>query len=66
MANTSILVAFKRFWQHTVAALNNKADMSHTHSVKDVKLQCGIDYGTLEEMNALENPTEGQVFFVEV
>lgn len=26
MANTSILNAFERMWQHTVAALNNKSD----------------------------------------
>lgn len=31
MANASILAAFERFWQHTVAALGNKADASHTH-----------------------------------
>ena len=66
MANKSISDAFKRFWQHTVAALGNKADVNHIHSAKDVKLQRGIDYGTLEEMNALEKPTEGQIFFVEV
>lgn len=28
MANTSILNAFERMWQHTVAALNNKSDKS--------------------------------------
>lgn len=31
MTNTSILNAFKRFWQHIVAALSNKSDIGHTH-----------------------------------
>lgn len=32
MANTSILAAFERMWQHTVALLGSKSDISHTHS----------------------------------
>jgi hypothetical protein len=39
MANASILAAFERFWQHTVAALSKKADVNHLHSylaTKDV------------------------------
>lgn len=31
MANTSILAAFERMWQHTTAALGEKSDTSHTH-----------------------------------
>lgn len=34
MANTSILAAFERMWQHVVAALGNKSDISHTHDDK--------------------------------
>ena len=33
MANTSILAAFERMWQHVVAALGNKADTGHGHNV---------------------------------
>lgn len=32
MANTSILAAFERMWQHIVAALGDKSDISHIHS----------------------------------
>lgn len=32
MANTSILSAFERMWQHVVAALGNKADIEHSHN----------------------------------
>lgn len=31
MANQSILAAFERLWQHTVAMLGNKSDVSHNH-----------------------------------
>lgn len=31
MANTSILAAFERMWQHVVAALGNKSDINHSH-----------------------------------
>ncbi len=31
MANTSILVAFERMWQHVVSALSGKSDISHSH-----------------------------------
>lgn len=32
MANTSILAAFERMWQHIVTALANKSDVGHIHS----------------------------------
>jgi hypothetical protein len=32
MANTSILAAFDRMWQHVVSALNKKSDISHNHN----------------------------------
>lgn len=32
MANKSILAAFERMWQHIVAALGTKSDVSHTHN----------------------------------
>lgn len=32
MANTSILSAFERMWQHITTALNNKSDISHNHN----------------------------------
>jgi hypothetical protein len=31
MANTSILAAFERMWQHVVAVLGSKADINHNH-----------------------------------
>lgn len=31
MANTSILAAFERMWQHIVVALSSKSDKDHTH-----------------------------------
>lgn len=31
MANQSIRAAFERMWQHVVAALSNKSDISHVH-----------------------------------
>lgn len=36
MANTSILAAFERMWQHIVVALGSKADASHTHSFDEM------------------------------
>lgn len=35
MANTSILVAFERMWQHVAFALSNKSDVNHTHEDLD-------------------------------
>lgn len=32
MANSSIFTAFERMWLHIVAALGNKADLSHDHN----------------------------------
>lgn len=31
MANTSILNAFERMWQHVVVALGKKSDLNHNH-----------------------------------
>lgn len=31
MANTPIYAAFERMWQHVIAALGNKSDVSHNH-----------------------------------
>lgn len=36
MANTSILAAFERMWQHVVAALANKSDTNHVHIASEV------------------------------
>ena len=38
MANTSILAAFERMWQHTVAALGNKANVDHSHTLEIIFL----------------------------
>lgn len=35
MANTSILAAFERMWQHIVVALSEKSNINHTHEVDD-------------------------------
>ena len=32
MANTSILAAFERMWQHVVVALGSKSDLDHDHN----------------------------------
>ena len=32
MANTSILAAFERMWQHVTAALGSKSDFNHNHN----------------------------------
>lgn len=42
MANTSILAAFERMWQHVVAALDNKSDSGHTHT--NATLGQGVGY----------------------
>lgn len=33
MANTSILAAFERMWQHVTSALANKSDINHVHEL---------------------------------
>lgn len=48
MANSSILAAFERMWQHVVAALVNKADINHSHD--DVYKKNEID-STLNTIN---------------
>ena len=32
MANTSILAAFERMWQHVISAIGTKSDLNHTHN----------------------------------
>lgn len=32
MANTSILAAFERMWQHVTAAIGSKSDLNHNHN----------------------------------
>lgn len=39
MANTSILAAFERMWQHVVAALSNKADTADLDNAVSQKSQ---------------------------
>lgn len=36
MANSSILAAFERMWQHVAAKIGTKADIEHTHDWEDV------------------------------
>ena len=36
MANKSILDAFERFWQHTIALVGTKADLSHIHNASSI------------------------------
>ena len=47
MANTSILAAFERMWQHVVVALSGKADKEHTHNAEDI-IGLDIDGGSGE------------------
>lgn len=42
MANTSILAAFERMWQHVVAALSNKADTADVDNAIAQKSQVQI------------------------
>lgn len=44
MANTSILNAFERMWQHVVAALSNKSDKDHKHSLDDINSTSSKQY----------------------
>ena len=32
MSNMSLIAAFERMWQHIVALVDTKADVSHTHN----------------------------------
>ena len=32
MANTSILAAFERMWQHVITLVSNKSDSNHNHN----------------------------------
>lgn len=43
MANTSLLSAFERMWQHIITIVNSKADKSHEHT------------DTLSDINSLQN-----------
>lgn len=46
MANSSILAAFERMWQHIAVALNNKSDANHSH---------GDIYAAKDELTAVSN-----------
>ena len=52
MANTSILAAFERMWQHVVNALNDKSDISHKHTLKDLGVSA-----TATELNYVDGVT---------
>ena len=56
MANTSILAAFERMWQHVVAVVGNKADVTHTHDVEDIDMSTFRVYagGTVGEYATAE------------
>ena len=48
MANTSILAAFERMWQHVANALSAKSDTGHKHDISDVEdLQSTLDNKTV-------------------
>lgn len=53
MANASIFNAFKRMWQHTVAALNNKIDShnSSTSAHTDIRNLANSKLGSSSEIN---------------
>jgi hypothetical protein len=50
MANTSILNAFERMWQHITIALNNKSDANHNHD--------DVYYQKVEIDNKLESKAD--------
>lgn len=53
MANSSILAAFERMWQHVVVALDNKSDLNHGHEVLTIKGNgTTIDGGTYDGSSA--------------
>lgn len=60
MANTSILAAFERMWQHVVAAISGKSDINHTHD--DMYYTEAEMDSKLDTVNAsISNITSGSV-----
>lgn len=60
MANTSILAAFERMWQHVVAATSGKSDINHTHD--DIYYTEAEMDSKLDTVNAsISNITSGSV-----
>lgn len=43
MANTSILAAFERMWQHVLALVGNKANIDHTHETANGGVALGTE-----------------------
>lgn len=60
MANTSILAAFDRMWQHVVAIVSNKSDQDHNHDDM-YYTEAEMDY-KLDTVNAsITNITNGTI-----
>lgn len=54
MANTSILAAFERMWQHVANALSGKSDISHNH---DERYYTGAEVDT--KLSSKANSSHG-------
>lgn len=64
MANTSILAAFERMWQHVVAALNKKADKDFSNVNKETAREnLGIEKITVDTAmsSTSKNPVQNKV-----
>lgn len=58
MANTSILAAFERMWQHVVAKLGDKANLDHTHDDR-YYTEAEVDLKVSEVNTAVTNIVNG-------
>lgn len=60
MANQSILAAFERMWQHVVAALGSKSDISHNHTVASIT-DLTVTATELNYMDGVTSSVQGQL-----
>lgn len=67
MANPSILAAFERMWQHTIAKIGTKADVDHGHTViveTNKNLEQKFWRGTQAEYDAIVNKDDATMYIV--
>lgn len=67
MANPSILAAFERMWQHTIAKIGQKADVDHGHTViveTNKNLEQRFWRGTQDEYDAIVNKDDSTMYIV--
>ena len=66
MANTSILAAFERMWQHVAIAISNKAEKSEIPTkASDLGAAPAYTYGTTDiQAGSASTEPEGTLHFV--